>query len=43
VPVIILTHVVQEKQMIAAIKEIESLSDINGEVTRIRVEQLDAN
>ncbi len=43
VPVIILTHVVQEKQMNAAIRAIEALDGICDEVTRIRVEQLDAN
>ncbi len=43
VPVIILTHEVQEKQMNAAIQAIEALEDIRGDVTRIRVEQLDAN
>ncbi|OMH35350.1 homoserine dehydrogenase [Motiliproteus sp. MSK22-1] len=43
VPVIILTHQVQEKQMNSAIQQIEALSDISGDVTRIRVEQLDAN
>ncbi|MCW8885409.1 MAG: homoserine dehydrogenase [Motiliproteus sp.] len=43
VPIIILTHEVQEKQMNQAIKQIEALEDIQGAVTRIRVEQLDAN
>lgn len=43
VPIIILTHEVQEKRMNAAIAEIEKLADICGTVTRIRVEQLDAN
>ncbi len=43
VPVIILTHEIEEKRMNEAIKQIESLQNISGEVTRIRVEQLDAN
>ena len=40
VPVIMLTHKVQEKIMNQAIAEIEASGDINGEVTRIRVEHL---
>ncbi len=40
VPVIMLTHKVQEKVMNQAISEIEALGDINGSVTRIRVEHL---
>ncbi len=40
VPVIMLTHKVQEKIMNKAISEIEALADIEGLVTRIRVEQL---
>ncbi len=43
VPIIILTHEIQEKYMNAALAEIEQLDDICGKVTRIRVEQLDAN
>lgn len=43
VPIIILTHEIQEKYMNAAIAEIEQLDDIHGKVTRIRVEQLDAS
>ncbi len=38
--VIILTHRVIEKNMNAAITEIEALATIQGEVTRIRIEQL---
>lgn len=41
VPLIMLTHSVQEKQMNAAIQKIEALESINGEVTRIRMEPLD--
>ncbi len=41
VPLIMLTHSVLEKQMNAAIQKIEALDSINGEVTRIRMEQLD--
>ena len=40
VPVIMLTHKVQEKIMNQAISEIEALGDINGSITRIRVEHL---
>lgn len=40
VPVIMLTHKVKEKVMNQAIAEIESSGDINGSVTKIRVEQL---
>lgn len=42
VPIIILTDQVQEKHMDAAIKAIEALPQISGDVTRIRVEALDA-
>ncbi|MFV1993482.1 MAG: homoserine dehydrogenase, partial [Acidiferrobacterales bacterium] len=38
--VIILTHKVVEKNMNAAIKEIEELATIQGDVMRIRIEQL---
>ena len=41
VPVIILTRAVLEGKMNAAITAIEALADVNGEVTRIRVENLD--
>ena len=40
VPLVMLTHRVQERQMNAAIARIEALSSIRGSVTRIRVEQL---
>ncbi|MDB4001778.1 homoserine dehydrogenase [Oceanospirillaceae bacterium] len=40
VPVIILTRPVVEGHMNSAIAAIEALSDVNGEVTRIRVENL---
>lgn len=40
VPVIMLTHKVQEKVMNEAIAEIEALTDIQDSVTRIRVEHL---
>ena len=40
VPLIMLTHKVQEKIMNQAISEIESLAGINGSITRIRVEHL---
>ncbi|OPX56212.1 homoserine dehydrogenase [Oceanospirillum multiglobuliferum] len=41
VPIILMTHQAKEKQMNEAIREIESLSDICGDVIRIRVESLD--
>jgi len=41
VPVIILTRPVLEGHMNDAIKAIEALADVNGAVTRIRVENLD--
>ena len=41
--IIILTHSVAEKSMNSAISEIESLSSIHGQVTRIRVESLNAD
>lgn len=43
VSVIMLTHKVREQSMNAAIKNIESLDSINGSVTRIRMETLNAN
>jgi len=42
VPVILLTKPVQEKEMNAAIAEMEALDDIIGKVVRIRLENLDA-
>ncbi|NNM53088.1 MAG: ACT domain-containing protein, partial [Pseudomonadales bacterium] len=42
VPVILLTKVVQEAAMNAAIAEIEALEDILDHVVRIRLENLDA-
>ena len=41
VPVIILTRPVEEGHMNQAIRAIEALADVNGEVARIRVENLD--
>lgn len=41
--VIMLTHKVVEKQMNEAIQQIESLDTISGEVTRIRMESLEAS
>jgi homoserine dehydrogenase len=38
--IILLTHVVQERQMNAAIAKIEALDSIHGAVTRIRLEHL---
>ena len=40
VSLLMLTHRVQEKQMNAAIEKIEALDCINGQLVRIRVEQL---
>ena len=42
VPVIILTHRVNEGQMNDAISQIEALDTIQGKITRIRLESLDA-
>ncbi|MCB1735737.1 MAG: homoserine dehydrogenase [Gammaproteobacteria bacterium] len=42
VPLVILTHKVREAQMNDAIAKIEALSTINGSITRLRVEHLDA-
>ncbi|WP_028303942.1 homoserine dehydrogenase [Oceanospirillum maris] len=42
VPIILMTHKCQELQMNDAIREIESLVDICGEVVRIRVEDLNS-
>jgi len=39
-PLVMLTHRVLERQMNSAIAEIEALASVNGQVTRIRVEQL---
>lgn len=41
VPVIILTHRIREQQMVNAIRAIEALGTIQGQVTRIRLEHLD--
>ena len=41
--IILLTHVVQEGQMNAAISEIEALNSIHGDIMRIRLEHLDAD
>ncbi|EWH01873.1 hypothetical protein Q427_11795 [Halomonas sp. BC04] len=40
-PIILLTHRTREKNMNEAIRHIESMADIAGSVTRIRVESLD--
>ena len=42
VPVILLTKLVQEKEMNQAIAEMEALADIIGKIVRIRLENLDA-
>ncbi len=41
--IIMLTHVVQERQMNAAIRNIEALAAIHGDLTRIRLEHLDCD
>lgn len=38
IPVIILTHTVQERQMNSAIADLEALTDVDGQVVRIRAE-----
>ena len=40
-PIILLTHRTREQHMNDAIRQLESLADIAGPVTRIRVESLD--
>ena len=40
VPLIILTNRTIENQLVSAVSEIESLDNIHGSVTRIRVESL---
>jgi len=42
VPLVMLTHKVLEGQMNAAIRKIEALDSTHGEITRIRMEQLEA-
>jgi homoserine dehydrogenase len=41
--IILLTHVVQERQMNAAIQQIEALESIHGDIMRIRLERLDCD
>lgn len=41
VSLVMLTHKVQEQKMMTALNSIEALDSIKGEITRIRVEQLD--
>ncbi len=41
VPVIILTNLTREADLVAAVTQIEALPSIEGEITRIRVENLD--
>ncbi len=43
VPIILLTHSVRERQMNAAIAEIEALDSIKDKVIRLRLEHLDPN
>lgn len=43
VPIIITTHRTREANMNEAIRQLESLADIAGPVTRIRIENLDEN
>ena len=43
VSIILLTHVVQERQMNMAISQIEALDSINGELVRIRLEHLNCD
>jgi homoserine dehydrogenase len=43
VPIIILSHSVQERQMNDAIRQIEALDSIHGAITRIRLEHLDCD
>jgi homoserine dehydrogenase len=43
VPIIILTHSIRERQMNAAIRQIEALDTIHGRITRIRLEHLNCD
>ena len=43
VPIIMLSHLVQERQMNEAIRKIEALEAIHGNLTRIRLEHLDCD
>jgi homoserine dehydrogenase len=43
VPIIILTHSIAERQMNAAIRQIEALDTIHGKITRIRLEHLNCD
>jgi len=43
VPIIILTHAIRERQMNAAIRQIEALATIHGRITRIRLEHLNCD
>jgi homoserine dehydrogenase len=43
VPIIMLSHVVRERHMNEAIRQIEALDSIHGSVTRIRLEHLDCD
>jgi len=40
---ILLTHVVQERQMNDAIEQIEALESIHGDIMRIRLEHLNCD
>ena len=42
VPIVILTHAVEEQVMNRALAEVQALPEVVGEITRIRVEQLAA-
>ncbi len=42
VPIVILTHAVEEQVMNRALAEVQALPEVVGEITRIRVEQLSA-
>jgi homoserine dehydrogenase len=41
--IILLTHVIQERQMNTAIRQIEALDTIHGDIMRIRLEHLDCD
>ena len=43
VPIIILSHSIRERQMNAAIRQIEALDTIHGKITRIRLEHLNCD
>jgi homoserine dehydrogenase len=42
VPIVLVTHEVLEKNIIDALKDIESLNVVKGKIVKIRIEELDS-